>query len=139
MIRRPPRSTRTDTLFPYTTLFRSLFAVGLLLRDKFTQHATSAHRASIASIASQEHRPHGHDVPIADFRMLESDHQLVLFLARIFDAGAQFFGELLILRIAFPRESPEITFGVRLCRRNHVDCRVLLPVPLWRDRLGLKA
>src|SRR3546814_10558802 len=28
MIRRPPRSTRTDTLFPYTTLFRS--AVGLV-------------------------------------------------------------------------------------------------------------
>src|SRR3546814_8363608 len=26
MIRRPPRSTRTDTLFPYTTLFRSLAA-----------------------------------------------------------------------------------------------------------------
>src|SRR3546814_8215346 len=25
MIRRPPRSTRTDTLFPYTTLFRSFF------------------------------------------------------------------------------------------------------------------
>src|SRR3546814_7845022 len=27
MIRRPPRSTRTDTLFPYTTLFRSLLTV----------------------------------------------------------------------------------------------------------------
>src|SRR3546814_17724023 len=26
MIRRPPRSTRTDTLFPYTTLFRSVLA-----------------------------------------------------------------------------------------------------------------
>src|SRR3546814_5869327 len=26
MIRRPPRSTRTDTLFPYTTLFRSVDA-----------------------------------------------------------------------------------------------------------------
>src|SRR3546814_8744040 len=26
MIRRPPRSTRTDTLFPYTTLFRSFGA-----------------------------------------------------------------------------------------------------------------
>src|SRR3546814_42728 len=25
MIRRPPRSTRTDTLFPYTTLFRSTY------------------------------------------------------------------------------------------------------------------
>src|SRR3546814_18775683 len=28
MIRRPPRSTRTDTLFPYTTLFRSPSAQG---------------------------------------------------------------------------------------------------------------
>src|SRR3546814_11680548 len=27
MIRRPPRSTRTDTLFPYTTLFRSILGV----------------------------------------------------------------------------------------------------------------
>src|SRR3546814_15411518 len=32
MIRRPPRSTRTDTLFPYTTLFRSIGATGLLVR-----------------------------------------------------------------------------------------------------------
>src|SRR3546814_17239676 len=30
MIRRPPRSTRTDTLFPYTTLFRSIHQVNLL-------------------------------------------------------------------------------------------------------------
>src|SRR3546814_4745799 len=30
MIRRPPRSTRTDTLFPYTTLFRSMCADGKL-------------------------------------------------------------------------------------------------------------
>src|SRR3546814_17497036 len=29
MIRRPPRSTRTDTLFPYTTLFRSLLDLQL--------------------------------------------------------------------------------------------------------------
>src|SRR3546814_9458545 len=29
MIRRPPRSTRTDTLFPYTTLFRSEPEVGV--------------------------------------------------------------------------------------------------------------
>src|SRR3546814_2479934 len=28
MIRRPPRSTRTDTLFPYTTLFRSVVRIG---------------------------------------------------------------------------------------------------------------
>src|SRR3546814_3918090 len=30
MIRRPPRSTRTDTLFPYTTLFRSHLGLHLL-------------------------------------------------------------------------------------------------------------
>src|SRR3546814_2017588 len=29
MIRRPPRSTRTDTLFPYTTLFRSAPSAGI--------------------------------------------------------------------------------------------------------------
>src|SRR3546814_15213996 len=29
MIRRPPRATRTDTRFPYTTLFRSLFSQGI--------------------------------------------------------------------------------------------------------------
>src|SRR3546814_13428505 len=31
MIRRPPRSTRSDTLFPYTTLFRSLLSAVLSL------------------------------------------------------------------------------------------------------------
>src|SRR3546814_3991671 len=30
MIRRPPRSKRTDTLFPYTTLFRSAVLAGLM-------------------------------------------------------------------------------------------------------------
>src|SRR3546814_958337 len=33
MIRRPPRSTRTDTLFPYTTLFRSVGARAELPRE----------------------------------------------------------------------------------------------------------
>src|SRR3546814_17664353 len=31
MIRRPPRSTRTDTLFPYTTLFRSIVGPGVYI------------------------------------------------------------------------------------------------------------
>src|SRR3546814_3876130 len=40
MIRRPPRSTRTDTLFPYTTLFRSLpTSVDAKLREKIRQGA----------------------------------------------------------------------------------------------------
>src|SRR3546814_7025651 len=33
MIRRPPRSTRTDTLFPYTTLFRSRSKARAGIRD----------------------------------------------------------------------------------------------------------
>src|SRR3546814_2069696 len=33
MIRRPPRSTRTDTLFPYTTLFRSAQPLSAPLQD----------------------------------------------------------------------------------------------------------
>src|SRR3546814_16470013 len=32
MIRRPPRSTRTDTLFPYTTLFRSIQGDAIIAR-----------------------------------------------------------------------------------------------------------
>src|SRR3546814_13935344 len=36
MIRRPPRSTRTDSLFPYTTLFRSLHGVfPVIVVDKY--------------------------------------------------------------------------------------------------------
>src|SRR3546814_4724692 len=42
MIRRPPRSTRTDTLFPYTTLFRSL---ALAERGLHALRAADADRA----------------------------------------------------------------------------------------------
>src|SRR3546814_7789465 len=51
MIRRPPRSTRTDTLFPYTTLFRSLgfdfsrrrwSTCGECSRSHQTQHFSSS-------------------------------------------------------------------------------------------------
>src|SRR3546814_11064917 len=34
MIRQPPRSTRTDTLFPYTTLFRSFYPVPFKAKDR---------------------------------------------------------------------------------------------------------
>src|SRR3546814_16352155 len=53
MIRRPPRSTRTDTLFPYTTLFRSSVTIatkrstdpGQLLAGQQVQGITAAQRA----------------------------------------------------------------------------------------------
>src|SRR3546814_12400845 len=43
MIRRPPRSTRTDTLFPYTTLFRSASEVRCARSERiFTTEAGEA-------------------------------------------------------------------------------------------------
>src|SRR3546814_8423609 len=51
MIRRPPRSTRTDTLFPYTTLFRSnLFDFAILK----TSVISDAFRARYLSRPGQE-------------------------------------------------------------------------------------
>src|SRR3546814_2118895 len=38
MLRRPPRSTRTDSLFPYTTLFRSAFYGGAAGHERFRIH-----------------------------------------------------------------------------------------------------
>src|SRR3546814_13678355 len=47
MIRRPPRSTRTDTLFPYTTLFRSV-------ADAFAQE-----------VAGEKQAVHSHPSPVS--------------------------------------------------------------------------
>src|SRR3546814_18364057 len=56
MIRRPPRSTRTDTLFPYTTLFRSLLqdsVLGLIVLRGELMQITSRQREKARR--SEEH------------------------------------------------------------------------------------
>src|SRR3546814_17961866 len=50
MIRRPPRSTRTDTLFPYTTLFRS--AVEAVVDQRIADRRGQAVTERIAQIAA---------------------------------------------------------------------------------------
>src|SRR3546814_12217679 len=65
MIRRPPRSTRTDTLFPYTTLFRSANrGISLLPQIAFTagqptqtsrRRCFDAQTMPRAAIRSEEH------------------------------------------------------------------------------------
>src|SRR3546814_8418550 len=55
MIRRPPRSTRTDTLFPYTTLFRSLLG-----RRALGRPAPAPHRAEPAVERHQVYRQRQH-------------------------------------------------------------------------------
>src|SRR3546814_5968536 len=59
MIRRPPRSTRTDTLFPYTTLFRSPLARRLRARlidpDPAPRLAVGGRAAARGARRSEEH------------------------------------------------------------------------------------
>src|SRR3546814_10808219 len=49
MIRRPPRSTRTDTLFPYTTLFRSSSASSRPIRSPLSTASRSPRDRTAAS------------------------------------------------------------------------------------------
>src|SRR3546814_9571828 len=53
MFRRPPRSTRTDTLFPYTTLFRSLGSTGPGVRPAPPNHDIQPSSASQAVVHEQ--------------------------------------------------------------------------------------
>src|SRR3546814_4759730 len=65
MIRRPPRSTRTDTLFPYTTLFRSYIWISgqkschckvIIFLDISSQHIIVLIEASLSILLrSEEH------------------------------------------------------------------------------------
>src|SRR3546814_15685154 len=48
MLRRPPRSTRTDTLFPYTTLFRSARFVAALQYTKWFRTQSETYRKYVA-------------------------------------------------------------------------------------------
>src|SRR3546814_1102918 len=60
MIRRPPRSTRTDTLFPYTTLFRSQDPAPGRTAGTEGQSGTSGRGHGCRSQAGQGTRPRGH-------------------------------------------------------------------------------
>src|SRR3546814_15997676 len=68
MIRRPPRSTRTDTLFPYTTLFRSAGAAAAARR----RLAGAAHRVeAVRALGDARHDlALGDAVAAADFRIV---------------------------------------------------------------------
>src|SRR3546814_3269287 len=63
MIRRPPRSTRTDTLFPYTTLFRSDSSV-----------AASSMRRPMGEGAGSVSRPLRTDFLPSDFSTRSEEH-----------------------------------------------------------------
>src|SRR3546814_5467093 len=86
MIRRPPRSTRTDTLFPYTTLFNAytmcadLPKVAFLAMD--ARHCAGLEMAEIMAYAASV----GSD-------RARRKHGAKGFVANATDATAHFFGE----------------------------------------------
>src|SRR3546814_17496785 len=85
MIRRPPRTTRTDTLFPYTTLFRSRvdpefevetpFRVAGVVQDHRLEHGRVGNAQMIAFKRHQNGRTAGepHDTTFMTF-----DHDMVI-------------------------------------------------------------
>src|SRR3546814_4956502 len=70
MIRRPPRSTRTDTLFPYTTLFRSKRYVKAHGRQRQQSHSDRQSRQGSGGPDVPERRQ-GRAVPARHLRDLE--------------------------------------------------------------------
>src|SRR3546814_14294195 len=78
MIRRPPRSTRTDTLFPYTTLFRSVQLVhragrrGVALLLRGLEAAACRHQGA-AAVAMPHHARLGDDGIERDVVRLRKD------------------------------------------------------------------
>src|SRR3546814_15146844 len=65
MIRRPPRSRRTDTLFPYTTRFRSV-------RVKSVSMGEIDHAFARQTVEAVAHRCHADPELIGDLRRLQS-------------------------------------------------------------------
>src|SRR3546814_2920307 len=75
MIRRPPRSTRTDTLFPYTTLFRSPRIGGQRLDHALVEH--------FRLIGGQDP---AHREKMLERFLLQSPHHLMGMVNRLGDA-----------------------------------------------------
>src|SRR3546814_2554252 len=120
MIRRPPRATRTDTLFPYTTLFRSAFGRRLEAQREPRPGADALaiaeqHRrpAALGQPAEQGHRQRLHaeergELTVAGLGLLvgqDADHAAGLeHLEQLADAGA--FGAHLGDAVAFAGAPP---------------------------------
>src|SRR3546814_19886376 len=103
MIRRPPRSTRTDTLFPYTTLFRSQRRAARPARENAGGGARLARLGRPRQSARRDRIDHRH---VAD---LFSDHDRP--------------------RRAAGRARPMVLFGPPRDRRRRGHLLHLLPLP----------
>src|SRR3546814_9736533 len=87
MIRRPPRSTRTDTLFPYTTLFRSLGHGHHLVERRGDQARKPDHVGIIFVRGFEDLRPGHHHAEVDDLEAVALEHDADDILADIVDVA----------------------------------------------------
>src|SRR3546814_1869130 len=76
MIRRPPRSTRPDTLFPYTTLFRSLYRTVPLGQRGGVNREDSVADLGLDRARALEQRQRRHLLDALDHRQADAAHAL---------------------------------------------------------------
>src|SRR3546814_20229085 len=108
MIRRPPRSTRTDTLFPYTTLFRSYDRALRSLEKRTHSPGTSSRvRIAVAELLAAEDVI---DVP---------DHLALLQLSRDFEGRTK----LLTTNFDLLFERAALVGGIDAHKIGRASCR----------------
>src|SRR3546814_6851560 len=103
IIRRPPRSTRTDTLFPYTTLFRS--EAELVLGEDIAVHLLALHRRADEAAVGAE-RPAVIDAAVgkgvAGLRRADAHPAMRANVQRYVDltAGGARYDDLVVAKVA---------------------------------------
>src|SRR3546814_9990074 len=103
MIRRPPRSTRTDTLFPYTTLFRSFRPVIFVTPDFSVDCPTRSSLSPLPCVASRRSCAPGEPSAFLVVRRAEIDHTV---------ARRRSLPRIRVFLVAF-RLAPEVDIGRR--------------------------
>src|SRR3546814_20613005 len=106
MIRRPPRSTRTDTLFPYTTLFRSLdqrFHAGRTISGK--PLARGFDKGTVSAVHSPEMTAQEIPQPIDTYLRIVDETQRILQLGKF------------RMKIGGIEKGIDIFAGIQTCQR----------------------
>src|SRR3546814_20363418 len=131
MIRRPPRSTRTDTLFPYTTLFRSERKLAIAFGDSMASARLERCCRALKPLFGVDHRPRGKPIFDASIsaerdqigRRLQRRHhraELILPIAVAVDELGEFAAD----KCGRPMQTcfkPDTRAGHRLVSDRHLE------------------
>src|SRR3546814_14902383 len=125
MIRRPPRSTRTDTLYPDTTLFRSLINKEAFASTCRPEHFAPASRTSYTTFLIRQHpKPASSHPPPPPTHFLSSGPRIIRAcgevgkgqLAAIVISDVAIAVALRALRRTRPGQTGRAMGGVRVCK-----------------------